>query len=401
MKSLKNTYHFVFPVKDYSRLIRAKVSIVLNSYKIQNKRFFAEFILGIFNAPSIHSTNVFEMQYVKNIFKGFIYLLFFLSADFGFAQNLPVLECEPGWTWLYPTPEGYSHKCCFKTKNGIMIYDDINSIFDEVSTDFKGYLGIVSSDDGNNWNYFLCTTDSLCPFSGFDLSTLQFVNDSIGYVIYKYDSIISLTNPNSMRNSRTMRTTDGGYSWHAINDKMFADSNRDIYYFHMFTPQNGIVANALEIYSSLYENIIWSTNDSGKSWNKIRIDSMNSYETGIYYYDFMHGLVEITTMISYNDPFEPLYSYQISTTNGGMSWDTFNIESPPFYSINKFDSLFRQTNCIFTDSLNGIGFYSTDTILYQLERTTNGGKTWQLCPTQIVPNNDSMWVTFQGNCKES
>ena len=158
------------------------------------------------------------------------------------------------------------------------------------------------------------------------LTTLQFINDSVGFVLSDYSDSLFTTN-------------DKGVNWNYYKTNIPSGSDQKIYF-----------ANALDgwILNGRYDTTIYRTTDGGLNWNSVLLPSqMGGYTgNGISFIDSSNGWLSGDSVI-------------MRTIDGGNSWSIL--------------SSFAGGNIQFSDSVNGILVNNYWNNIYY---TADGGVSW-------------------------
>ncbi len=252
-----------------------------------------------------------------------------------------------------------------------------NIVFSSSQVGWANSLGTVikTTDGGASWQTIKEITTP--PY----LNSIQFLNDQIGWVGTS-DSLI-------------LKTTDGGTTWTTIS-----------------VPERGC-----QIVTFINKNVGWvggwgsgilKTEDAGTTWTKqldigeweriqdiFFIDELNGWATCLYYWYGTGPEPEVTITDG----------YVFKTTDGGQNWIKIELNNDPFAisSIHFFDNnagilnangikkssdsglSWHDTNSIqssdavfFIDNQYGwISGYDTNSNVFTIGVTTNGGETWE------------------------
>lgn len=175
----------------------------------------------------------------------------------------------------------------------------------------------------------------------FDLKTIQFVDDQIGFV--GGDSVL-------------LKTTNGGVSWAEMPiDSIPVGSwqGLDIYDMHWFTEDHGIVISGA--WGGIFETL-----DGGTNWAGIGTSSGGFCQTtSLFFFDELNGFAGGAGCFE-GHIIERLSQGVWSTANDPNDWDTQNWVS----------------TIEMKDALNGFAGTLNGTLL----RTTDGGVNWDTIP---------------------
>jgi len=184
---------------------------------------------------------------------------------------------------------------------------------------------------------------------------------------------------------RIMRTTDGGILWNDVTPKQ---SNYTDGGFYALDAENAwAISKVGEVRNGQLPSPIWHTSDGGKTWQQPESPSSNSTvpyytPTKVIFTNPQTGWILWDTS---QDQIHSVFTYLERTTDGGKSWEETEISTTP--------DLY--TGLIFLDNEVGyagarlaldLTYYGTPTSqdyvegksLPELWKTTDGGKTWSM-----------------------
>jgi len=207
--------------------------------------------------------------------------------------------------------------------NGISIRDTNNIL----AVGDNGYI-ITSKDGGKNWKNIVTPGSNL-------LKAIQMPTDSVGYIVGSYKAIL--------------KTEDKGKSWFPLFDNTGSGNYyswlTDLYFFNK---DRGCIVGE--------DGIFISTNDGGRSWNTVSINSSVKF----------NSITFITDSIGFIcGSGSTLYK----TLNGGRTWQQVTLSV-----INEFQTL---SKIRFINSTTGFILGSNGLCL----KTTDAGITWVLINT--------------------
>jgi photosystem II stability/assembly factor-like uncharacterized protein len=170
-----------------------------------------------------------------------------------------------------------------------------------------------------------------------NFSSLFFVNDTIGYGVYR-DGL-----------PLCGRTINGGESWEIYNDNC---AGRDLTF-----------VDECEGYAPI-GNGYYKTGDCGDNWEKIEVDMPNRTATNAWFFNDQTGFLGATG--GYGTYFDFNYGSILRTQDGGDNW--FILDFPFMPAIFELFFIDEQTGFASTNPFDGHP--------YSIIKTIDGGDTW-------------------------
>jgi len=266
----------------------------------------------------------------------------------------------------------------------------------------QGRTIISTKDMGLTW-----TSYSANP--KLDFTTMQFLNDSTGYItgeeglVYKtkdYGESWKLLNTGFASTNRALyfideqngylmndslyKTTNGGVTWTKLNSNIQYGGGNNLFYF--FDQSTGVYSVGDRIYKTVDGGINWllvldpgsfwpkygmffsgnkgyvvgyfgmakQSTDAGSTWTPMNLNT-NRFLTSVYFYDSNRGFIGTSDSIIFR------------TTNGGATWDSVNTHNNGL-AFRMFQFFNDTTGYVIGNNLGGT------TIIY---KTKDGGLTWR------------------------
>lgn len=178
-------------------------------------------------------------------------------------------------------------------------------------------------DGGKTW---VATNKGMAIFND-NLYTIDFVNESIGYVSGGYSV------------GSTFKTIDGGNTWQKINAISFGQ-------IQFLNAQIGFASSKGSLYNKIYKTI-----DGGQNWT-LAIE-MNEHINCFHFLDENNGYVVGDVSLMYK------------TSDGGKTWQKLTIPYQDYVSVKFFS--------------NNVGYISDE--YSKLYKTNNGGASWEIVNT--------------------
>ncbi|HWZ22365.1 MAG TPA: YCF48-related protein, partial [Cytophagaceae bacterium] len=247
-------------------------------------------------------------------------------------------------------------------------------------TSLSGYLlavdfptpttGYISGNNGAVYK----TTDggqtyqNICPLSGYDYYSLDFVSATTGYLVNSY----------STDKGNVYKTTDGGQNWVLLS--VPTTQWRCVKFINT---QVGFVGGGV-VNDSNYNGNLYRTADGGNTWTQIVISNLKSV-TGIYFVDANIGHMSCDEGQVY------------VTSDGGQTWTLQNLNlntTLPTTQLITGDIFFKNAN---------EGYCLTRTVYYNdmfLMKTMDGGNNWSriaLPASGFTTSNSYVCIAFADN----
>lgn len=222
-------------------------------------------------------------------------------------------------------------------------------------------LVVKSTDGGQNWQL-------VDPPTGYDIGTIQFVNESVGYLCGGELHFKDLPYPldSTYSHGVILKTVDSGQSWQTL----FADTVM-IHQIHFINAQTGWAVGTAAwmkppFFSSVRADYIFKTTDGGQSWQQglyngsIEMPSLSR----IYFANKQLGFA-----LGFNGEV-------LRSTDGGNTWQNISVVQR---SVHHFGGAY------FTDALNGY-IVGADGVIVQTE---DGGASWEHYDNKLF--NGNIW----------
>lgn len=248
------------------------------------------------------------IQLIKSVYDGIEKLDNFFN-QWRYTFNMPTFLAGDS---LYQWEEVYGNIHQFqKLSSGriLALGSSWNALFYEIISDSVSF--ILSSDDlAENWDTLWCDLP-------YNLTTMSFANDSIGFV--------------GGEQERIYKTSDGGISWTLVYSSAFGSI------FHIYA------LDEMNIYATQGNDFIYST-DGGSSWQETTLPSYGSFK--LLFMDNLHGF-------AFGGDF-------LMTSDGGENWE--RVSKSIKDDIAKIDFVSKKTGW-------ALSYYS-------LYKTSDAGYTW-------------------------
>lgn len=243
---------------------------------------------------------------------------------------------------IYRTIDGGANWTSFQTIFNFSWIKDIDFPSPSIGyacggTAFGMYKSCVAktTDGGTTW-------DSINANQfGFDFYQMQFLNDSVGYLV----------------GDRIVKTTDAGNTFTDISIPGSGNTTA----LHFFDMNNGFVSTRKYInipWSNKFVIRIFHTTNGGSTWLMSYIDTVEDYSSinDLKFKDALNGIA-----IGGN-------GYYLRTTDGGANWIKYN-------TFNDSIQLNEITYIKGTNTAYMVGSYNTNAVVY---KSVDGGVNWQL-----------------------
>lgn len=237
-----------------------------------------------------------------------------------------------------------------------------------------------TTDGGQSWS----PSNPISTISGSPQSEfspwLQFVDEKHGWLTLHFQQ------RNQSLDLR-YRTSDGGITWDAISGCAHYDGVNGMCPVPQFTDENiGWEFNGLPLYGEVDPLTLWQvqrTLDGGKNWENIALPPAQEQTTGCNQdiVPVAKGIVGIR--LDCADASGQIQSYYYLSGDQGQTWKVHHLPGKVFSilsAVNFYEAFGPDVsttgNVFFLDLMTGWRLSALDNS-YQLERTTDGGATWQ------------------------
>ena len=266
-----------------------------------------------------------------------------LWTDFSFGiEHIAFTDSIVGWMSY--------NKNLYKTENGGTTWNLIR--------EFEHYINGLSS---LGQEFLIVSTSNSIQATNDGGITFNEIYDNNKYFYYLYKATFLTPDIGFLYNRNILKTTNSGNDWEPIID--YEDD--DIHDISFGSPLLGFAAGQFGFYKST---------DGGYSWTniKIKVDTTIIHEK-------VKNVVSLNEQTAFVIQYDETYYEKIySTHNSGLSWEKTNLPNNQVYSsIHFYDDSFGFINTAAEEVSRRV----FDTVGHYF--TTDGGETWTLVPDTL------------------